>query len=202
MAANLERCPLDRYGGGTGATLTSSIYLVEGAGGFYVGCTTRDVEWRLRSHISEAKRGSMRPFHAFIREHGAEAFAVSVVAQARGFFQALQVEEELVRSLRASGARVLNGAFGRPPLLSRERREQLWVRHLLGEDPQDLSREYGLAVRTIKSDYGFKRIMSRTDRHRNRKLPARGLSAADVTYRVRVALNRYYGMPDLGSVSQ
>lgn len=134
----------------------SSVYVISGPDGHYVGFTVRSVQERFFDHV-KASRGTTErhPLYRSMREHGVDAFAVTTVAQSPNEGWARDVEQLVMSQMRADGERVLNGFMGRQSRLTAKQREDLWVRRLLGESPEVLSREFGLAVKTIQSEYGF-----------------------------------------------
>ena len=61
----------------------------------YAGCTTNQPRKRLREHVYESRRGSMKPLHVAIRQHGEEAFSVESV-YIGSLETALAVERDLI----------------------------------------------------------------------------------------------------------
>ena len=162
-----------------------SIYLVEGPGGVYVGVTLNPARrWGL--HLSRVRNGSELPLHRAIREHGAAAFAMRVVAEAQGWDNACSTETALIHQLRAEGVALFNQHVRK---LTDEQEVDLWVRRLMGEPIEALAREFGLATGTISAEYGFYRVMSGGAKGRNLSRKARALGRREITRRVRRALN-------------
>lgn len=70
-------------------------------GRMYVG-VARNPEKRWANHVSNAKRGSLLPLHRAMREHGLEAFEVTVLERANTRSEAEVAETSWILKLRAN----------------------------------------------------------------------------------------------------
>lgn len=151
---------IDEVPNGTSCVVYCAINLVNSK--IYVGATEKGLDVRKRKHLANAKRGQSGKFYTSIRKYGTVSFEFVSVRSCGGFWQALEIERQVIAELKPEYNLTEGGGGVKGLKFSEESRKKmsdakigkpcLWV---LGPNADETKRKLSVSGSLRKGTYNL-----------------------------------------------